>query len=117
MRSGGWHMGVSQNRFRMTFAGYDRAAVDRHLSALEEQNRAMATDRAQQARRADALAAELAELRAAHDALKNKFDRVCRTPVETDGLPARMPRRVDLAHVEAAAEIGRASCRERAQRA
>ncbi|TWH18617.1 DivIVA domain-containing protein [Prauserella rugosa] len=95
-------MGVSQNRFRMTFAGYDRAAVDRHLSALEEQNRAMATDCAQQARRADALAAELAELRAAHDALKNKFDRVCRTPVETDGLSERMLRMVELAHVEAA---------------
>lgn len=95
-------MGVSQNRFRMTFAGYDREAVDRHLTDLEEQNRAMATDRALQQRRAEKLEAELAGLREAHTALRHKFDRVCRTPIESDGLSERMLRMVDLAQVEAA---------------
>ncbi|MBB3053081.1 chromosome segregation ATPase [Prauserella isguenensis] len=107
-------MGVSQNRFRMTFAGYDREAVDRHLTAFEEQNRAMATDRSLQQRRAEALAAELADLRDSHTALRHKFDRVCRTPIENDGLSERMLRLVELAHVEAAEIVEDA--RSRAER-
>ncbi|MCP2256164.1 hypothetical protein LY13_004948 [Prauserella aidingensis] len=107
-------MGVSQNRFRMTFAGYDREAVDRHLTAFEEQNRAMATDRALHQRRAEVLAAELAELRESHTALRHKFDRVCRSPIESDGLSERMLRLVELAHVEAAEIVQDA--RDRAER-
>ncbi|MFC4003879.1 metallopeptidase [Prauserella oleivorans] len=68
---------------------------------MEDELQLLAADRDFAARTADKLTVELDALRAAHEELKLRYDRACRSPIEADGLSERMLRMVELAHVEA----------------
>lgn len=87
--------------FRVTWRGYDRNEVRKHVSGLLEALQATAADRDAAAEYVRSQSRELAALRTENEKLRQRLDRVCRTPVETDGLSERLWHMVDLAQREA----------------
>ncbi|EHK87792.1 hypothetical protein SZMC14600_08399 [Saccharomonospora azurea SZMC 14600] len=71
------------------------------MSGLLEALQATAADRDAAAEYVRSQSRELAALRTENEKLRQRLDRVCRTPVETDGLSERLWHMVDLAQREA----------------
>lgn len=87
--------------FRVTWRGFDRDEVRTHVrQLLDTVNEATAT-RDAAAAYVRHQSAELQSLRQEIESLRQRFDRVCRTPVSTDGLSERLWHMVDLAQREA----------------
>ncbi|EIE99934.1 hypothetical protein SacglDRAFT_03068 [Saccharomonospora glauca K62] len=87
--------------FRVTWRGYDRAQVRKYVRDLLESLHAVTADRDAAAQYVRSQSEELAALRRQNDKLRRRLDRVCRTPVEPDGLSERLWHMVDLAQREA----------------
>lgn len=87
--------------FPVTWRGYDRDQVDEYVRGVVETVRLLAAERDAAAQRAHRYGTELAALRESYDGLRDRFDRVCGTPVESDGLSERLLRMVELAESEA----------------
>lgn len=111
--------------FRPALWGYDREHVDHYVHGRLEELRLLASDRDAAADCVQRLAERLEALRSENDKLRGRLARVCREPLETDGLSERMLHMVELAHeeaadiiagAEAAAERKRALQRRRARR-
>ncbi|MFI9816493.1 coiled-coil domain-containing protein [Saccharothrix variisporea] len=87
--------------FDAAWRGFDRRQVRHYVAAVEADLRLLAVDRDAAVARADDLARELERARAEIRELKERYDRVCRTPVEPDALSERLRRMLELAHAEA----------------
>lgn len=90
-----------RGEFRVTWRGYDRAEVEKCLRDLRSALHTVTAERDAVAEDVRRQSAELAALRAENLKLRERLDRVCRTPVETDGLSERLWHMVDLAQKEA----------------
>ncbi|EID55708.1 hypothetical protein [Saccharomonospora xinjiangensis] len=89
------------DEFRVTWRGYDRDEVRKLVRGLREALQAVTADRDAAAEYVRFQSRELAGLRDENQKLRQRLDRVCRTPVETDGLSERLWHMVDLAQREA----------------
>lgn len=87
--------------FDAAWRGFDRRQVRHYVAAVEADLRLLAVDRDAAVARADDLARELERARAEIRELREKLDRVCRTPVEPEALSERLRRMLELAHAEA----------------
>lgn len=87
--------------FDVVWRGYDREQVDQYVHAVESDLRFLAADRDSAAARADALAQQVQDARSEITALRERIDRISRTPVDPVGLTDRLRRMVELAHDEA----------------
>jgi cell division septum initiation protein DivIVA len=87
--------------FDVVWRGYDREQVDHYVHAVENDLRFLAADRDSAVARADALAQQMQDARAEIAALRDRIDRISRTPVDPAGLTDRLRRMVELAHDEA----------------
>jgi hypothetical protein len=94
--------------FDVVLRGYRRGQVRQYVRAVEEEVRLLAADRDANADLAQALAAEVEELRAENARLGRQLDEVSRTPVVPSAMPARLRRMVELAREEAAEITARA---------
>ncbi|WP_370949132.1 hypothetical protein AB5J62_16700 [Amycolatopsis sp. cg5] len=95
--------------FGVTWRGYDRQEVQSYLRCVETELRLLTAEReaarahaSDVTRTLDALAEENRDLRA-------RVDRICRTPIEPDGLAERLGRMVELAKEEALALVSEAT--------
>lgn len=103
--------------FRVTWRGYDRDEVRNYVRGLLEALRAADADREAAADYVRSQSRELAALRAENEKLRQRLDRVCRTPVETDGLSERLWHMVDLAQREASDILNDANAEAERRRA
>ncbi|WP_116040554.1 DivIVA domain-containing protein [Amycolatopsis palatopharyngis] len=94
--------------FDREWRGFSRAQVNSYVDSVEAELRLVAADRDAAVSRAEQLVRRLDDLRAENEQLQQRIDRICRTPIEPDGLQDRMRRMVELAREEAAEIIGRA---------
>jgi cell division septum initiation protein DivIVA len=94
--------------FDVVLRGYRRGQVRQYVRAVEEELRLAAADRDASATLAQALAAEVEQLRAQNARLSRQVDEMSRTPVEPDAVPPRLWRMVELAKEEAAEITARA---------
>jgi cell division septum initiation protein DivIVA len=88
--------------FDVVLRGYDRGQVQHYVQASETGLRLLTTDRDAAVRRAEDLARQVESQRREIADLRSRLDRICRAPVNTDGLTERLRRMVDLAREEAA---------------
>ena len=88
--------------FDVVWRGYDPGQVRHYVENVEADLRLLAVDRDAAAARADDVARELERARAEVRALRDRLDRLCRTPIDPAALTERLRRLVDLAHEEAA---------------
>jgi cell division septum initiation protein DivIVA len=88
--------------FDRTWRGYDTRQVREYVLGVETELRLLISDRDAAAANAEDLARQLEELRTENDRLREKVDRVARTPIEPDGLSERLLRMVELAEEESA---------------
>ncbi|WP_052373166.1 DivIVA domain-containing protein [Amycolatopsis taiwanensis] len=88
--------------FDRAWRGYDTRQVREYVLGIESELRLLISDRDAAAANAEDLARQLEELRSENDRLREKVDRVSRTPIEPDGLSERLLRMVELAEDEAA---------------
>ncbi|EWM17841.1 hypothetical protein [Kutzneria sp. 744] len=88
--------------FDVVLRGFDRYQVQRHLHAVDAELRLLTTDRDAAVLRADDLARQVEAQRREIADLRSRLDRVCRAPVDTEGLTERLRRMVELACAEAA---------------
>jgi hypothetical protein len=94
--------------FDVVLRGYDRGQVQHYVQASETGLRLLATDRDAAVRRAEDLARQVESQRREIAGLRSRLDRICRAPVDTDGLSERLRRMVELAREEAAEITGAA---------
>lgn len=94
--------------FDREWRGFNRGQVRSYVDTMEEELRLVAADRDAAVERAERLVRLLDDLRAENEQLQERIDRICRTPIEPDGLQERMRRMVELAREEAAEIIARA---------
>ncbi len=87
--------------FRVTWRGFDRDEVRKHVRELLDALHAVTADRDAAAEYVRSQSVELAALRQENEKLRQRLDRVCRTPLEIDGLSERLWHMVDLAQREA----------------
>jgi DivIVA domain-containing protein len=88
--------------FDRSWRGYDTRQVREYVARVELDLRLVISDRNAAAASAEDLARQLEELRCENDRLREKVDRVSRSPIEADGLSERLLRMVELAEDEAA---------------
>ncbi len=88
--------------FDLCWRGYDRHQVQHYVHGVEDELRLLSADRDAALARAEALARQLEAARGENSELRARVDRVCRAPIDPDGLTERLRRRVELAHDEAA---------------
>ncbi|SFB64401.1 hypothetical protein SAMN05216266_1439 [Amycolatopsis marina] len=94
--------------FDREWRGFNRSQVLSYVDSVEAELRLVAADRDAAVARAEQFVRHLDDLRAENDQLRERIDRICRTPIEPDGLQDRMRRMVELAREEAAEIIARA---------
>ncbi|SFP00664.1 DivIVA protein [Amycolatopsis arida] len=80
--------------FGLAWRGYAPDQVRRYVVGLREELRRVTDQR-------DALVAELAAARAENRELRDRVDRICRTPLPPDALQDRLRRMLEIAHEEA----------------
>jgi cell division septum initiation protein DivIVA len=97
-----------RTEFDVVFRGYRRGPVREYVRGVEAELRLLAADRDANAELAQALAAEVEQLRADNARLRARLDRVCRTPIEPDALQERLRRMLQLATEEAGEITARA---------
>jgi cell division septum initiation protein DivIVA len=111
--------------FDVVLRGYERNQVRQYVEAVETELRLLATDRNAFAAQAGELVRQLEQARGQIRELRERADRICRTPIEPDVLGERLARMVELAHAEAeeitararaAAEHSRSTERQAAER-
>jgi colicin import membrane protein len=88
--------------FDRAWRGYDTRQVREYVLGIEAELRLLISDRDSAAANAEDLARQLEEQRSENDRLREKVDRIARTPIEPDGLSERLLRMVELAEDEAA---------------
>lgn len=87
--------------FDVVWRGYRRDQVRHYVESVEAEFRLLRSDRDVAVNRTNVLARELEELRIANRELHATIDRICRTPIDREGLSERLERMIDLAHAEA----------------
>jgi cell division septum initiation protein DivIVA len=87
--------------FDRAWRGYDIRQVREYVLGIEAELRLLISDRDAAAANAEDLARQLEEQRTENDRLREKIDRIARTPIEPDGLSERLLRMVELAEDEA----------------
>jgi colicin import membrane protein len=87
--------------FDRSWRGYDTRQVRAYVRSVEADLRMVIADRDAAAANAEDLARQMEELRTENDRLRQKLVRVCRTPIEPDGLSERLLHMVELAEDEA----------------
>jgi colicin import membrane protein len=90
------------------FGGYRRDQVKHTVRALEREIAILVVDRDSTLARADRLAGELEAARTENVRLRQRIDRICRTPITVDAAEERLRHMVSLAHAEADEITGRA---------
>ena len=103
---------LGSSQFDVVRRGYDRAQVEDTVDALQADLQILAADRDATTSQAEALAQALDSARGEIEELHDQLDRLSRAPISVKGMSERLQRMLRLAQDEAA-EIGRASCRER----
>lgn len=88
--------------FDRAWRGYEMRQVREYVLSVEADLRLVISDRDAAATSAEDLARQLEELRSENDRLRDKIDRIARSPLEADGLSERLLRMVELAEDEAA---------------
>lgn len=94
--------------FDVVWRGYDKRQVRRYVEGAEAELRVLAVDRDAAVARADDLARQLESARSEIRDLRERVDRISRTPIEPDALTERLRRMAELAHEEAAEVTTRA---------
>lgn len=87
--------------FDVVWRGYDKRQVRRYVEGAEAELRVLAVDRDAAVARADDLARQLESARSEIRDLRDRVDRISRTPIEPDALTERLRRMAELAHEEA----------------
>ncbi|MCT2584599.1 hypothetical protein [Actinophytocola gossypii] len=88
--------------FDVVWRGYDRDQVQQYVHGMEADMRLVAIDRDAAVARTEDLIRQLEAARTENRALRQRIDRISRTPIEPDGLTERLRRMTELAHEEAA---------------
>ncbi|GAA4419411.1 hypothetical protein GCM10023148_18620 [Actinokineospora soli] len=94
--------------FDPAFRGYDRDQVRRFVAEVEADLRLLAADRDGAVARAESIARELEAARAENRELRERCDRISRTPIDADALTERLRRMVELARADADEIVARA---------
>lgn len=94
--------------FDLRWRGYSRGQVRTFVHGVESDLRLITADRDAALRCADLLTARLEALRRENRRLRTRLDRICRTPLDLDGVSESLRHLVDLAHEEAAEITARA---------
>lgn len=87
--------------FDLVWRGYDRGQVQHYVHKTEAELTIVTADRDAAVARVEQLARELDAAHSEVNELRTRIDRICRTPVSSDGLAERLRRMVDLANAEA----------------
>jgi hypothetical protein len=97
-----------RTEFDLAWRGYDRGQVQVYVHTTDAELWTLTVDRDAAVSRAEELACQLEDVRSDNSRLRARLDRICRTPIEPDGLQERLRRRVELAKEEAAQILARA---------
>lgn len=98
-----------RGEFTIAWRGYDREDVRRYVRDTAEHIRRLAAERDAALEHAGTLARRLDDAQVHNEKLRARLDRVCRQPVETDGLSERLLHMVDLAQAEAEEIVAKAT--------
>lgn len=99
---------VSRSEFGTALLGYDPVQIRQYLREVETERRQLIADRDAAVEHAEEMVRLLTHERSSNRDLQARLDRVCRSPIEPDGLQERLWRMVVLANDEAAEIIARA---------
>jgi cell division septum initiation protein DivIVA len=94
--------------FDREWRGFSRGQVLSYVDNVEAELELLTADRDAAVSRAEELVRHLDQLRAQNAQLQERLDRVCRSPIEPDGLQDRLRRMVELAREESDEIIARA---------
>lgn len=94
--------------FDLVWRGYDPEQVERHLDTVEADLRLVIADRDAAVSCSEDLLRSVEAARAENHQLRERFDRICRTPIPADALADRLGRMLELAQQEAEEIIARA---------
>ncbi|GAA3031997.1 DUF1269 domain-containing protein [Actinokineospora globicatena] len=94
--------------FDSTWRGFRRGQVRRYVQDIETELELVVADRDAMVESLDRVVAELESARGENRELRQRLDRVCRTPIDLAGTSERLRHMVELASDEAAEITGRA---------
>lgn len=94
--------------FGREWRGFSRSQVTSYVDEVEADVRLLTADRAAAVARADELVRHVEQLQVENAQLQERIDRICRSPIEPDGLQDRFRRMVELARDEADEIVARA---------
>ncbi|SDW38026.1 hypothetical protein SAMN05421504_101436 [Amycolatopsis xylanica] len=95
--------------FDVTWRGYDRQEVQSYLRCVETELRLLTAEREAARAHASDVTRILEAVAEENRDLRARIDRICRTPIEPDGLAERLGRMVELAKEEAVALVSEAA--------
>lgn len=94
--------------FDVVWHGYERSQVRHYVRQAETDLRLLEVDRDAAMAQAEDATEHSERMRTQNDQLRERFDVICRTPVDAGGLDERLRRMVALAEAEAAEIVDRA---------